>query len=436
MTNKIYACLLILLCHSSIVLATDSLSSSLDEIPFFETTSAAKQRTKDYEDKITDLKKQIKKCEDESQCLQLKKRKLDYEYAEKKHIEVNGLSKFSILAGPGYIPETGMMIAVGSLYSFSTDRADQQLQRSSVTLVAIANQTDEGPGFGIRSKQNIFFDQNKLRYQGRLLLGEQSQYYWGIGYDAGKEQDASDEISMNYNTIDYKGSLTFYLDSFYGLNIGPVLHLKYFEPDQDTLPETAINDPNFQEFYDKPYTLGVGVTVQYDSRDVTVNAREGAFFNFEYLKYGTAIGGDSEYQKSLIDFRYYHAFRKNDTLAFYNAIQWSDGDIPYYDMPTLGGATSMRGIYSGHYRDKTAVENTVELRHTFLRNNGDLSVHGAVVWAGVGYVAPALDNLYENLLYSYGVGYRYELQPRMNVRVDLGFGPDESGFYLTFTEAY
>ncbi|UJF17590.1 BamA/TamA family outer membrane protein [Vibrio sp. SS-MA-C1-2] len=432
--NNFYRVTLLALVSFSGTTIADDLPKSSDTMPFFESNTEARQRTKDYKNAITDLKEQIKNCKKEDVCQQLKEQKSDYEYAERKHIEANGLPIFSILGGPGYVPETGVMLAAGALYSFSTNRTDRELQRSSITMVAIANQMEDGVGFGIRSKQNMFFYQDTIRYKGSLVFGQQSQYYWGIGYDAGKAQDASDDISMDYMFADYKGDLTF--QSAYGLNIGPALHLLYFDPDKDSLPDTALNDPNFQEFEDQTFTLGLGFTVQYDSRDVTVNAKKGEFFNLEYLKYGTAIGGDSDYQKLLVDYRYYYPLRKNDTLAFYNAVQWSQGDVPYYDMPTLGGASSMRGIYTGHYRDKTAVENTVELRHTFLRANGQPSVHGMVVWGGVGYVAPTLSNFYDNFLYSYGVGYRYELQPRMNVRVDLGFGPSESGFYLTFTEAF
>jgi len=34
------------------------------------------------------------------------------------------------------------------------------------------------------------------------------------------------------------------------------------------------------------------------------------------------------------------------------------------------------------------------------------------------------------------VGYRFEIQPRSNVRVDFGFGERSSGVYFNFTEAF
>ena len=35
-----------------------------------------------------------------------------------------------------------------------------------------------------------------------------------------------------------------------------------------------------------------------------------------------------------------------------------------------------------------------------------------------------------------GFGYRLELQPRSNVRVDFGFGRNSRGIYFNFTEAF
>ena len=35
-----------------------------------------------------------------------------------------------------------------------------------------------------------------------------------------------------------------------------------------------------------------------------------------------------------------------------------------------------------------------------------------------------------------GIGYRIEVQPRRNLRLDVGVGYDEIGFYLNIAEAF
>ncbi|WP_033197608.1 BamA/TamA family outer membrane protein [Moritella dasanensis] len=413
------------------------LPTNVADMPFFTTEEQAEQRTGEYNNAIDAIDNALERCE-ETECKTLAQRQADLEYAIDDHQEKNGASIMSLLGGPAYTPEVGLMLAAGGLFSFSSNREQQALQRSSVSLFVVGTQGDAGVGYGIRSKQNLFFDNNDTRFTGTLTFSDDAENYWGVGYDKGKAQDASADTLMRNTALTYDANLSF--KNGYGFYFGPALRLKYYQADEDEIPLTAQQDDDFNQFKDKPLSIGLGVTLNYDTRDVTVNAWQGQYFNFEYINYGSNIGSDNDYQKALIDYRYYHSFNPGRVIAFYNALQWSNGDVPFYDMPTLGGSFSLRGLYAGRFRDNNAIEHTTEYRHTFLRDNGNLSAHGMTVWAGIGSVAGDTDadnsHLYEDLLYSYGFGYRYELQPRMNVRIDFGFSADDSGFFLTFTEAF
>ncbi len=37
---------------------------------------------------------------------------------------------------------------------------------------------------------------------------------------------------------------------------------------------------------------------------------------------------------------------------------------------------------------------------------------------------------------NFGIGYRLELQPRMNLRIDYGIGRETSGIYYNFNQAF
>ncbi len=124
------------------------------------------------------------------------------------------------------------MLALGGLYSFSTDRKSRALQRSSISLVGISNKMESGIGFGLRSKQNLFFDNNNIRYVGRLSFGNQSEYYWGVGYDKGVAQSQSSDTSMDYQFVDYDADLTFRVKTNW--YIGPVFRLRYYNPKGQT----------------------------------------------------------------------------------------------------------------------------------------------------------------------------------------------------------
>ena len=76
-----------------------------------------------------------------------------------------------------------------------------------------------------------------------------------------------------------------------------------------------------------------------------------------------------------------------------------------------------------------------EYRHMFYKANGELSKHGVVGWVGAGTIGQDVSS-FEEYLPNFGLGYRLEVQPRMNLRLDFGFGAETFGFYFNFNEAF
>jgi len=60
---------------------------------------------------------------------------------------------------------------------------------------------------------------------------------------------------------------------------------------------------------------------------------------------------------------------------------------------------------------------------------------GIVLWNGLGTVAHHFNQI-KYALPNVGIGYRIEVEKRMNVRFDLGFGKNSTGFYINFNEAF
>ena len=102
----------------------------------------------------------------------------------------------------------------------------------------------------------------------------------------------------------------------------------------------------------------------------------------------------------------------------------------------------MGGYTWGRYRDKGMFFWLAEYRHTFVKPNGELSKSGVVAWMGSGTIYDPenmnIGNSSESLswLPNLGVGYRFELQPRLNLRLDFGIGRETTGFYFNMTEAF
>ena len=87
----------------------------------------------------------------------------------------------SVLGGPGYTPELKLLVAVGGLYSFKTNKTDSLIQRSTINGsfgVTI-------PDGGIVSKMILtsFWRQDRMRIYANAWLKNIPDHYWGVGYD-------------------------------------------------------------------------------------------------------------------------------------------------------------------------------------------------------------------------------------------------------------
>ncbi len=111
------------------------------------------------------------------------------------------------------------------------------------------------------------------------------------------------------------------------------------------------------------------------------------------------------------------------------------GNVPYGEMSQLGTLFDLRGYTWGRYRDKSMLFFIGEYRHMFNKRSGEMSKHGVVAWLGTGSVFDSPSGL-KNWLPNGGVGYRLEVQPRMNLRIDIGVGRETQGFYFNFNEAF
>ena len=118
-----------------------------------------------------------------------------------------------------------------------------------------------------------------------------------------------------------------------------------------------------------------------------------------------------------------------NTLAFRAYGRQATGKVPYSGMSLIGSTDLLRGYLNGQYRDKSGVQLFGEWRYMFLKKNGQMSKSGITTWLAGGSVGENFSEL-DNWLPNAGVGYRLQLQPRMNLRIDFGVGKNSSGVYF------
>jgi hypothetical protein len=143
---------------------------------------------------------------------------------------------------------------------------------------------------------------------------------------------------------------------------------------------------------------------------------------------------DEHYQE--LDFRKYWSIKEpGRTIALQAMSRLSFGDMPYGEMSQLGTPFDLRGYKWGQYRENSMLFFIGEYRHTFLKKDQTLSKHGVAGWLGTGSIGKDPSE-FTHWLPNVGVGYRLEVQPRMNLRIDIGIGRESAGFYFNFNEAF
>jgi outer membrane protein assembly factor BamA len=135
-----------------------------------------------------------------------------------------------------------------------------------------------------------------------------------------------------------------------------------------------------------------------------------------------------------------------DTLAFHLETSTTAGDLPFFALPTLGGAKTLRGYIAGRFRDRSDWAATAEYRFWIIPRGFALSPWtpavrverlGAALFFDTGSVSDRWWELFEATpRYSGGVGARITLERSAPFRVDVGFSGEgvqvTAGFGLSF----
>jgi outer membrane protein assembly factor BamA len=178
---------------------------------------------------------------------------------------------------------------------------------------------------------------------------------------------------------------------------------------------------------------GLGLGINIDTRNIQFFPSKGWFGEMSIYDEGRWSGSEFNYTRFTFDLAHYVQAGKKGIVAL-NAVQvFSFGDVPFHQMPVIGGTKRLRGYFEGKYRDKHLLILQSEYRRPLFWRVG------CAAFGGVGVVAESFNTLKtNNIRYNFGAGLRFQIDKaqKINVRADYGFGHRSSGFYLTFGEAF
>lgn len=377
---------------------------------------------------------------------------------------------WSIAPGPNYSSDVGFGIGFLLAGLYRPDRTDSITAPSNISIYG--NITTEMFALLRFSGDNIFkHNKRRLSYSGAFVYFPGA--FYGVGYKAGKAGYVQDlTTTMGIFRVSYCTSLVgrFYLGVSGGVDYTAAdyddSHMsEYFtsidngaeRPGGTTgelynLYKEGRYDPDLQDPFsnfirktgDNPnaFNAHVGLFLQYDSRDVTFNASKGIFFKTEARWYPKFMGNTHrDFGRFTLTFDFYQKLWKGAVLAYDLYADFTVGTPSWHMYSKLGGTDRMRGYYEGRYRDKRLAETQIELRQKIYRR------HGIVGWVGSGQVWGIDSFHWQNTLYTFGCGYRFEFKKGMNIRLDYGWGvfgnsnlpwdrKRSSAFLFTASEAF
>jgi hypothetical protein len=313
----------------------------------------------------------------------------------------------TVVGAPTYSSTIGLGLGIMAAGLYRIDREDFSLPPSTVSLFARA--TLRGVYVVGAEGVNIFKnDRNRILY--RLSFASKPTNFWGIGYDAAVTNPAVKYTSNNYQT-----ELSYYHRLCRNLYIGTRLNFDYIYAKKSDV-QTIM--PYIGSGSSNTLSTGISILIEYDSRDFIPNPQRGVFIALQtMLRPHILASTDSNCWRFTGTASYYQRLWKGATLALDLYAESNSSTTPWQFYAQMGSKSRMRGYYEGRFIDRNMVTTQVELRQNIWQRLG------VAVWGGAGNCFSSPDSFqWGHTMPNYGIGLRWELKNRLNIRFDYGFG--------------
>ena len=337
--------------------------------------------------------------------------------AEKQ--DIRGIIVLPILM---YTPETCM--AGGLMMNYHFQKADAN--RPSVFMPSMIY--TQNKQISMELSTDIYWQQEEYHFNSYICYNKFPDKFYGIG------NQTTDDMEEDYTPKRYQLQLNFqkrFLSHIYaGLQ---------YELEKNTMTELedgGLLETGLISGSSGGSVSGVGISVNYDSRDDVFYPAQGGYYQFSAKKFSEIFGSDFSFTRIMLDARRYYQVNHSHVIAVNGYLNFMTGMPPFNMMSLLGEVGErnlLRGYYQGRFRDRQMIALQAEYRVPLWWR------FGAAAFAGIGDVAHDVDQFQMNeLKYSYGLGLRFRLssQEKINVRIDFGLGEDTSGLYFTIGEAF
>lgn len=232
--------------------------------------------------------------------------------------------------------------------------------------------------YSLGVKGDNFFADQRSRLSYTLMFQQKILDLWGVSYDDCLVNPVSEYTRRTLRLeTDYVYSLGM------GMSLGAALNVNY------TYVPQVLNPAYFDGGELSYVFAGLGLSVQYDTRDMILNPRRGMYVMVKEVFYPAVF---STYSRPVFSttavFDFYQPLWTGCVMGVDLYGKFNSRHAPWVLREELGaGGARMRGYYSGRYIDKNLLSAQLELRqHIWGRI-------GCAAWMGAGTVFPSFREL-------------------------------------------
>ena len=321
-----------------------------------------------------------------------------------------------------YSPETKLAFGAGGMLSFRAGRSKEKARTSSVWAFASYNLARQ---FNVLIKPEIYVKGNSLIFTGTLQYQRAPQLFYGVG-----------NATLSTDGESYTPRIFALRMGVKRRVVGGLFGGLGFDYEKTTMesvePGGFLASGEFAGSHGG-IIAGFGANLNWDTRDSVLFPLRGAFLQLAADAFGATAGSDYSYNRVELDLRKYWPLGTNRVLAMQAYLVSTGGTVPFYKLAMLGGESLLRGYYRGRFRDKGLALVQAEFRALITKRIG---VAG---FAGLADVFPGFREIGAGRLkFAAGSGLRYVINKRdgATVRLDLAWGQESFGLYITAREAF
>jgi hypothetical protein len=371
---------------------------------------------------------------------------------------VVGVKNISLLPIVGYGPANGFVLGAAVGISLLTGNRENTQLSSALMSASFTSKKQ----IMLCMRSNIYLPGNKWYMPGdvRFLFFAQPTYGLGIydlntpaGFSFNGENVSKSrfEQPMRFNYFRfYESAVRKIFGKWYaGLGINIDLHRSI--EDQSLKLDTPNVAITSNYLYSKKYgfnpeqysTNGLSFQFINDSRDNSINAYKGTYFNLRFRMNPNFLGSSQNSTMTYYELRNYIPLQKSKPGHVLALWTWGDfvtsGSVPYLALPAIGWDTygrTGRGYVQGRLRGVNMMYGEAEYRLPISRNG----LIGAVAFMNATTASNPMTNqaVLDAFAPGYGFGLRIKMnkKDRTNICVDYGIGKGSTGLYFNIQETF